>query len=1273
MLVQASVNKRLAASLCLVLCFALPESASSKTVGGVIRDIKKERASLPSQKAQQRRAMQRPEPVNLQAVRPVQTVTINSTEPGTSEAQFEKYLDQQIQQLFKLSEKTKSQSNRGEVWLRLAKAYTEKATLVEKRVNEKYDEDLKDYLAKKSTSRPRLNLAPAQSYNKKAVQLYQWYLRDNPRSANIDQVLFFLGYNSMALNQNALGIKYYEKLSKEFPNSEFLTEANLSLADHYFDLGTRKTSNNRAEFAKAEKHYKEVLKTKSRLTPVATYKLAWVYFKLGRAKDALVYISRLVKDGKSNDERMASAQRLAREAQKELPMFYSQVGDYNRSVEYFKALLPANEVNRSLEALAMMYSDAGNRAGANFLLDYLAQNAAISEEKIFEFAYKKYLLAESKSGVVNTRNEVFAMVQKFGPQSPWGKKNAKQGFYKDAISQMESTLRAYTLEVHKLAQNNEDLYNMKKAEEAYKLYDHNFASFDKKGEMRFFYAELLYDMKDYYKASELYHSISQKKTEYSSKAELNALLSLEKLLPSSEQIKAQVGKSTEILKLNAAEERFKSYAETYLKNPKNTENRVEVMYKLASMLYSHNYLDEAEKYFKQVSAEFPKTQYAEYSTNLILDIYNLRKDYKGLERVGLEILQSNATTNQTIAKDVKSMVEKSAFKNAEEIEKKGKPLDASKAYLDFYKKYPRSELAGLALYNAALNFEKGEKKLLALETYTHFRKVVPKSDERSIESYLFTGIIKESLADFVGAVADYESYLGLVAADKVNVDLYYNIGVIYEALRNFPKAQAFFNLYMTHSKDKSNLNITFRIAELAEQLKLSGDAIKNYEKFVNTAGVSEDLKIEAIGRLAHLYRATRQFGKSKQAFDRSVAIQNSLKTKKNAKYAAEGLFIDTERLYKDLRAINISADPAKQQVELQKKIKLVEDLQKASDKVIALDVPEWIVAGLTRMGQGYQHLAYSLVTAPVPKDLTPEELKEYRSKIAEIAEPFKQNAVMAYEKALERARSLAGYGDYYSTARAELFNLAPNKTYYGQEEAFVMEMYDTEMPKDQIHTRLVQNEIDESSLRKELAKILESDPKNITAHEFMANYYYNNKAYQLAALHLDKVASESKNNVRIMNNLGVIKAKLGNLSEAEEMYKKALAIQPDYEAANINFTKAYIEKDGFEAPAPNLEILYGKTKGKISKGDRMAMDIAVNHGVALARQGSFDGSVQVYNTVLKADGNHSAAARNLAIAVITGQKKKDQGAEVLQKYRSLASKKKDFDTIKVLEGILQTL
>src|SRR5690606_9170438 len=139
--------------------------------------------------------------------------------------------------------------------------------------------------------------------------------------------------------------------------------------------------------------------------------------------------------------------------------------------------------------------------------------------------------------------------------------------------------------------------------------------------------------------------ISKKKgSSYAAKAELNALLSIEKILPSLEDIKKKVGTSTQVLKLNPVEEKFKTYAEDYLKDTKNKENRVEVIYKLASMLYAHHYLDECDQYFRYINNEQPNSQYCEYATYLLLDIYNLTGDYQGVGWVGTESPESTGTT-----------------------------------------------------------------------------------------------------------------------------------------------------------------------------------------------------------------------------------------------------------------------------------------------------------------------------------------------------------------------------------------------------------------------------------------------------------------------------------------------------------------------------------------------------------------------------------------------------------------------------------------------------
>ncbi len=1261
------LNQAVVAAL---VCFFAINNTEAKTLGAVIKNIEKSKANLPKTREASKTPPQ--SNINLKLVRPTSTNT-NLFKEGTNEAEYEKLLNQQINQLYSLSKKTRSKAMQGDVWLRLAKAYTEKSALVERRINEEFDKKINDYFAKKISSKPVLNMGPAQDFNKKAVELYKWYLRDNPKSPNSDQVLFFLGYNTMSLGDSAASVKYYEALSSRFPNSEFVIEANLSLADYYFDQGAKNYAQSKGYLEKAEDYYQKIIKSRSRLSSIATYKLAWVNLKLNRSDQALAYITRVIRDGKFADQRKVSSDRLSKEAQKELPMFYAQVKDYKKSISYFKASLPKEDVAKSLEQLALLYADSGNREGAGFLFDYLSKTGDLSVGKVFDFQYKKVQLAESKGGIINSRAELLDLIEAFGPKTKWAEKARKEDAYDEPYKKMEGLAKNYALTAHKASRlKPDDLISLRKADEAYKIYLENFVKEDKDAEIRFFHAELLYEAKQFAKAADMYMEVSKvQNSKYAEKSKLNALLSIEKALPSIDGIKQKVGDSTEVYPLEDSEKKFISLTQEYLANPKNTESRVEVMYKMASILYAHNYLTDAEKQFKDVIKEFPKSQYAEYSTNLILDIYNLRKDYKGLERVGLELLENKSVNNEKAMQDVKNVVEKSAFKGAEEAEKANKPLDAAKSYLDFYKKYPKSTLAALALYNSAINFEKADRKNLAIETYERYRAEADPKVKEYAKTFLFTGILRESLGDLAGAVRDYESYIKISDPKTIEASLYYNIAIIFEGLKNFTKVKEYFNLYSARVKPEEAKNIIFRQASYADELGLAYEAITLYKKYVLVAGIDQDLKIEAVGRLALLSKESGAITQSITYFNESVKLQSQLKSKKNAQYAAESMFIKTDKVYNDLKAITIGTNPATQQSLVQKKIKLVEDLRKSTEAVIAYDAPEWIVAALTRMGQGYQHLAFALVSAPVPKELNAEEATEYKTKIAEIANPFKTNAVQSYQNAIDRAESLAGFGPYYQIARDELFNISPSSTYLADDDYFKILNYDENLSKDETIQTLSSVEGDSKQLIDKLGEALEKNPQDVSAYEFMAKYYFKKTMYHMAKIYLNKITN--KNNLpRVSNNLGVINLKLDLEKEAQKDFERAINLEPDYVLARINFTYKFINQNGFSPVLSDLESLFQKTKGQLSKSE-LFRQVATNYGVALARTKNFTKAVQVNQDILSRVSKDASVLKNQSLYLITGLKNKVEGAKVLTQFKSIARNKKDLDTIVRLEEYLKTL
>jgi len=147
------------------------------------------------------------------------------------------------------------------------------------------------------------------------------------------------------------------------------------------------------------------------------------------------------------------------------------------------------------------------------------------------------------------------------------------------------------------------------------------------------------------------------------------------------------------------------------------EKVVEVKFKVGRLHYAYNHFDDAIRLFKEVTIQHPRSQYAVYSANLILDIYNLRKDYGALAREGQAMMANKALVDAGFETDVKDIVEKASFKKAQEMEVSKNYEGSAKAFADFAKSYPRSQLASSANFNAGVNYERAHNIPLAIVYY----------------------------------------------------------------------------------------------------------------------------------------------------------------------------------------------------------------------------------------------------------------------------------------------------------------------------------------------------------------------------------------------------------------------------------------------------------------------------------------------------------------------------------------------------------------------------
>ena len=320
------VTKTLGLALLAVTFTARAEDR--RTVGELLKRIESNTKKVKFEKStsalpEHQKTIAAPKRENLSEVKPPARSKLYYDE-GTDEARLEKVTDAGIKQLFKLTQQFRGSKRRGELWLRMAELYVEKAHLIEFRLQQGYEAKLKDVEQGKTKIRPKLDLSPSQEYNRKAVQLYEWFVRDFPKDPKIDQALFFLGYNHFELNQPEKGRAYYERLTKEHPQSPYVEESNFALGEYHFD---------REEWLPALKYYQAVSENpRARLFSFALYKVAWCQYKSGSPKKALQAIERVIRVGRQakgagdGSAGGASRIRLASEAQKDLVMFYAEAG-----------------------------------------------------------------------------------------------------------------------------------------------------------------------------------------------------------------------------------------------------------------------------------------------------------------------------------------------------------------------------------------------------------------------------------------------------------------------------------------------------------------------------------------------------------------------------------------------------------------------------------------------------------------------------------------------------------------------------------------------------------------------------------------------------------------------------------------------------------------------------------------------------------------------------------------------------------------------------------
>lgn len=1008
------------------------EQRKRKQMGNLtLRKLKSEIPTAKANPAKKVRAR------NVGLIKPPSSKKFYIYDDDPRKTEYNRLVDEEIKRLYKLSSQYKRSRSRGEIWLRLGERYVEKAQIIDFKLQDSYDKKLKAYNEGKTKVKPRPpSRREVRDFHKRAIRLYEWFVRDFPKDRKVPQALYFLGYNNFEIGNLKKGEEYYISLTRRFPRSVYVSESHFALGEYYFE---------KEQWKKAMPEYMKVVqRRKSRLYTFALYKAAWCHYRLGNYKTALATLVKVIKiSGEGSTEeaiegtRAIDKLRLAKEAVGDFVSFYEQTGRYKQAYDDFYDISRSEQRTLDMiEQLSYRYSYSGILTASVYLFKQLI---ALNPEspKAAKFQYQIVQDYSSTGRVKEFRKELATWLDQFGAGSAWAEANkGNASVIKENFDLQESTLRNSTLRLHQQALNARTDYSKKLAAGSYKMYLSYFKGAENYSEMLFFYGELLYDLQDYNGAAQQYEQVAAivPKSKYFEKAVTNNVLAREKNLPDNKVMEArQKNLKDKLAKIPFSPEvtNFERASKLYLTNFPKGEKSLEITRRMGTIYYSHNHFDEALVMLRQIVKERPRSEDAIIAAEIIMDIHRLRNDLDQYQAEGKALLANPVIAKSAYGKDLQVNLQKARFLVADKYSKAGNNLKAAKAFEQFAEEDPRSEQAHSALFNSATNYDKAGAIFDAIRMY---KQVIAKPGRKAIlslkqDSRNNLGAIYKKLGQLKEAAVYYESY-GRNAKGQAAINALFNAAVIWDALNEYGRAFRAYNAYanLDKKKNKGEQEASWAKAEMYRRQRLYSKAIYQYDKFIKSNSPDLERMIKAHYYIADFYSKLRQVSNAIKWHEKVIRIVNNTSRAKKvgARYGSQSQYRMSRELLNEMNRVDLGRTDASITNGLNRMKAVQKNLIRQMAKVIKYDYGPMVVAALAAEAESYEIIGNTFKNIPIPKEYSKGKVRDQFKGMAEQQKTEMYNkAIGSYRNAFNKGIALKGYGDAMIKSAQALYRLDP--------------------------------------------------------------------------------------------------------------------------------------------------------------------------------------------------------------------------------------------------------
>ncbi len=910
-----------------------------------------------------------------------------------------------------------------------------------------------------------------------AVALYKAIVAKYSKYPRLDEVLYFLGENLSKKNRaDPDAMKVYRALIQRFPNSRFVPDAWMAFGEYYFDRANEK--DRVGNLRKALEAYRRASTyQESSVYGYALYKQAWVQYNLGEWNDALELFKAVIFFGELPTSTVPADRKLAlvKEARKDYVRTYSHVGSAEGAMAEFKRIGGEKGWWDMLKTLAGLYYDEGKDRDAIVLYHQMIRERPLSSEAP-GFQSRVVTCAGrmgKKDATVQQAHAFVKMLREF-EASPEPRDEKDKKALVDARRDAEQTLRILAVQYHNEWKKTRDDPIAGYAAAVYRDYLEVFPNEPTAYEMRFFHAELLYALADFEGAGAEYERVIEKDVaaaeakrkpgKFFKDSLENAVFAWDlvaKKLDEGEKRTAADPKKR--IPLAPQREKLVKACERYLKWQPGGEKWVEIAYKVANIHYRHNAFVEATDLFTRIALDHPSHDLAGYSTNLVLDAYNMLGDWRNVNGwakrfwANAKLVESHPGLKEDLAK----VIEQSAFKVIEEKERVQDHEGAAEDYLAFARDWPQSRLAPTAIFNASADYVKARRLDKAAEIRSVFLARFP-ADPLAPKLLFANAEAYEATADFAKAADLYERYFqewrkasrgtpakgkakgkhkgkekepelsaGAYEEKKAN-DAIVNAAVFRAGLRDWARAQSASQAYLdTWPSGADASRIFLSIADLYAKQGQRAKELKQIEEYQRKFAKDPEEWLAIQYRIAQLLEksspplARRAYA---QGLDYWKRRKGDVK-ERGLPVVAQAMYEALEPSFAEYDRISLNVAPKFMKSQLQVKQKKLKQVEEAYGQVVKLKQAEPAVCALYRIGLAYKRFAQTLLDAPIPKEIKRDKalVEEYKAQLAQWAEPLEQKAIEGLDLAVKASRDYGVVNDCARQATAILVKHKPEE------------------------------------------------------------------------------------------------------------------------------------------------------------------------------------------------------------------------------------------------------